>query len=357
MVKLYLISLVFSILLQVIISKGDIRSIGYVLPIIIPAFSVVFICFFNKKNIYCYINILSYAFWILTLYGISQKIFGDYNVVIPGLTANYSEALQPNFLAGKHNMVWALNYLKLTSTYQNGNLFGVNYIIISWLYIVIRYKKQKSTTGYILLSALIAVMTASASVVIGYFFSLFLFMFSSRNKGFNLYKIVALFFTLFVAIGVGVFLIEYHGDSIYKFILARFLNRDYSQAGGRTLGLIYYINVIDKNPLYLLSGGLFIPDVHSTIYEMTLPSFLQFFGIIPTILIVFIMYKYMLSIKGFIFKIPFLGYLIASISDGGFWLPPTAILLFLSLSFAIKWSNYILADYPLEKLSLRKDSL
>ncbi len=80
-------------------------------------------------------NIMLASFFILTIYSYIQKIFGEYNTIIPGITFNFADGInihsaQDLRILGKYNFNPNLNYFKLFSTYQNGNLFGVNYIMI-----------------------------------------------------------------------------------------------------------------------------------------------------------------------------------------------------------------------------------
>jgi hypothetical protein len=62
-------------------------------------------------------------------YALAQKALGDYAVVVPGVTANWDDAQVPDFLAAKHNMIFA-DTMKLTSTYQNGNLLALNLLLL-----------------------------------------------------------------------------------------------------------------------------------------------------------------------------------------------------------------------------------
>lgn len=78
---------------------------------------------------------------LVLLYAILQKAFGDYNVVIPGLTANLDDASLPDFLSLKSNVIGMAGEVKLTSTYQNGNLLGVNLLIFIPLAIALSQRR------------------------------------------------------------------------------------------------------------------------------------------------------------------------------------------------------------------------
>lgn len=67
---------------------------------------------------------------VLLFYGIAQKALGEYAVLVPGVTANWHDARIPDFLADKSNLLHETGAIKLTSTYQNGNLLGVNLLLL-----------------------------------------------------------------------------------------------------------------------------------------------------------------------------------------------------------------------------------
>jgi len=65
---------------------------------------------------------------LVCLYGISQRIFGQARVMVPGVTISYADAFSPDPFALKSNLT-AVG-LKVMSTFQNGNLFG-NFLVLS----------------------------------------------------------------------------------------------------------------------------------------------------------------------------------------------------------------------------------
>lgn len=69
------------------------------------------------------LRIILVSLFIVCLYGLAQRIFGHYKVMIPGITISYSDAMIPNVFESKNNLT-AIG-LKVTSTFQNGNLYGV----------------------------------------------------------------------------------------------------------------------------------------------------------------------------------------------------------------------------------------
>ncbi|MGH9534125.1 MAG: hypothetical protein ACRD2E_04620 [Terriglobales bacterium] len=76
-------------------------------------------------------RVLAISIAIVLAYGMVQKAFGPYKVVIRGVTANWTEARGgSHFLAAKDNVISSTGSLKLTSTYSNGNLLGVNLLLL-----------------------------------------------------------------------------------------------------------------------------------------------------------------------------------------------------------------------------------
>ncbi len=68
------------------------------------------------------IRLVVVALLLVCLYGLAQKVFGHYRVMIPGVTISYADAQQADVFESKYNMTPI--GLKVTSTFQNGNLFG-----------------------------------------------------------------------------------------------------------------------------------------------------------------------------------------------------------------------------------------
>jgi len=68
---------------------------------------------------------------VVLLYGVLQRVFGENALVVPGLTANATDASDPEFLYMRFNTINPQTHLlKLTSTYQNGNILGVNLLLL-----------------------------------------------------------------------------------------------------------------------------------------------------------------------------------------------------------------------------------
>jgi len=315
-------------------SGCSLDSFPLVMSMIFPAF------FFLPKYLKIHDSsvekVLFLSFVIITLYGIAQKLLGDYTVVIPGITANYADAVQPQFLELKYNAIWALNYIKLSSTYQNGNLFGVNYILISWFAFFYLQKKNKTFTLYIAIAVYICVclLTASVTVYIGLTVSLLLYTILFLNQKLTIERILYISITLLFFSGL--FYLLFTSDLVRDLLQVRLLERNILAGGGRPEHFVDYIHWVadTDNAKAFLFGSLC--DLRTGgAYEMLLPAIFVNFGV--TVCIVsLVLTSHILKTIGLrdMRGIGLLAYFIAAISDGAFWLPPTPINLFILLGFA-----------------------
>lgn len=106
------------------------------------------------------------AFLIISVYALMQFFLGVENVMVPGLTYNWTDAQDLRVLFTKNNFYGP--YTKIFSTYQNGNIFGVNLLMIFPLVFEILYDRRKSL-GYLAMTIfiIVALLTASRAVWAG----------------------------------------------------------------------------------------------------------------------------------------------------------------------------------------------
>lgn len=88
----------------------------------VPAFFVIRSHIRTPAAFATVISLIGISLAVTCVYGVCQRIFGHYRVMIPGITIAYSDALSPDAFSLKNN-VTAVG-LKVVSTFQNGNLFG-----------------------------------------------------------------------------------------------------------------------------------------------------------------------------------------------------------------------------------------
>lgn len=293
-----------------------------------------FVCFYGTLKIRNYENWKSYLvviFYMLVAYAFIQKAFGDYNVVIPGITANLQDALTPNFLQDKNNMIWGIGYLKATSTYQNGNLFGVNLLLIGFT-VIANYQIQNKNFIFPLSCLVIAVLlTASASVYFGLLIALIYMLFCGGKR---LSLMVA-----FVVLAVIFVIIMATDNFVSQMIYERLINRDLTAAGGRSDKIIEYYNTIKEHPELFFYGMLFYKTEFSQIYEILPISVIQVFGFPLFLGITFFYYSKVALFFKTPYILPFISYFAASLSDGAYWLPPTATNMCIVLGLCTLWHN------------------
>ena len=110
-----------------------IPSLTFIIPLIIYPimFFVAVDMIDSKEKIDKILKIIIYGFFFLCFYAILQYIIGIDKCDIPGLTVNLSDYKEMGTLwfMKKANGTDQAN-AKIVSTYQNGNLFGINLIFI-----------------------------------------------------------------------------------------------------------------------------------------------------------------------------------------------------------------------------------
>ncbi|NLF46245.1 MAG: hypothetical protein GX581_09220 [Syntrophomonadaceae bacterium] len=113
------------------------------------------------------------AFTVVAVYAVLQFFLGIENIMIPGLTYNWTEAQDPRSFLLKNNYYG--QYTKIFSTYQNGNVFGVNLLLFFPLVFELLYDRSK-LKGYLAMVVFItiALLTASRAVWVGVVFYIFL---------------------------------------------------------------------------------------------------------------------------------------------------------------------------------------
>lgn len=282
-------------------------------------------------------TIILLSFLIVSLYGILQKILGDYTVVIPGVTANLAEAADDDFLSKKSNMIWGLNILKLTSTYQNGNVFGVNYLLISGISIAIL--KQLNLNKHLLIFALlifpVTLLTGSASAYFGLAVGIIYFSLFSDKNGPALKSILPIAIVTLIFIT----LISTTENPISEIFSDRILNRDIGDGGGRAEKILTYINTLEANPAAIFTGLIYNEKNPPQVYEVLPAAVLETLGIFGLIFFLYLIFILLRTIAPGPYRTGFYAYLFASFSDGAFWTPPTSVNLFLLMGIASTLSH------------------
>ena len=325
-----------------------IENIGYIIPLIIYPliFFVIYDIADNEEKLNKILKIIIIGFFFLTIYALLQFLFGIDRCTIPGLTVNYTDFKE----LGKHWYMTKANGLdlanaKIVSTYQNGNLFGVN--ILLFYPIVYYYLKKKNNTKLLIASLILFISTIFLSlsracwlgIVLFIFFGIFLK--KSKTKNNIIYKLLICFLCFFSLI------------IVFKYmpsVANRFLNTkvsDWVNMSGRTDGLKSVLTmVLDSGNIFAwVFGPNGIVEYRGIAYEMLpLSLFLQT-GIIGLIQLYYVFFKSTTSncknnVIDESIKISILIYLIVSLIEGGYWLPPTALNVFLLIGLKDKINDF-----------------
>ena len=154
-----------------------IPSMTYIIPLLIYPliFFVAVDIIDNKEKLDKVIKIIVYGFFFLCFYAILQYIVGIDKCDIPGLTVNLSDyrEMGPLWFMQKSNGTDKANS-KMVSTYQNGNLFGINLVFIYPLVYYYYSKKEKIKTFSLILFITCAFLTLSRTCWLGIVLFIFL---------------------------------------------------------------------------------------------------------------------------------------------------------------------------------------
>ncbi len=295
----------------------------------------VFLAKYYPDRLTLFKNVIVCSFFLVTVYGLIQKIFGDVRTIIPGITFNFAEAMEIPSWWSKSSYIHSLNYIKLTSTYQNGNLFGVNYLVLSWFAFYF-LKEKKDWIGRIVLIlslaafVIICLLTASRTVYAGLLFSGILFyilmfkkvLLDNKKQNEKKYFFIGLSIAaLILAISAFLFIppLNY---SISKIIFKTRLLED-----PRIKELTSYLKYIWDHKLLFqfLFGSIWNPLPAGGAYEVTLAAIFVKFGLIFTSVFITAIVYFMKKLKLTLYNIGLFSYIFASLFDGAFWLPPTPI--------------------------------
>lgn len=314
---------------------------GYITPLVIfPC--IYFACYDLVDSTDKYdrvLKILTYGFFIVSIYAFFQQIFGIAKIDIPGLTVNLTDyrTMGENWFLHKSNGI-DISSSKIVSTYQNGNLFGENMLIgfpIIYDYLITRRKKKLALISLITLTIII-MLTLSRTCYIGLIlFYLFRIILTKENS-----KSIIVKRLLILTISVlGVYLTIRYIPAVSN----RILNVDKStflNGSGRTSGGIEFLKSVfeDGNLITnLFIGAYGFIENKGLAYEMTQLSIFKLGGLIGLIIWCIPFYYYCKNKKKDnivenSFRISIICWFLFGIIEGGYWLPPTVLNLFMIMA-------------------------
>ncbi len=302
----------------------------------------------TSREIEIAVKILVVGFVLVTAYAVLQYILGVNAVAIPGITVNLTDyQTGAEWYLQKHNRVGSGS--KLFSTYQNGNLLGVNLLLIfPVVYEVVR--RQWKLPALVAFVA-VAMLTLSRSAWLGVAAYLaFRFVFTKSATAAAAAARIFAGIALIIA-GAALF-------GAFPQVTDRLFgsNVDYlTRLSGRTPRLTQLIESTITNPIAVFFGPQGISEYEGGAYEITYAAVYLAGGLIALALLVAILVRSIHSLLKSVDRVAIgvgfgiMVYAVASFIEGGFWLPPTP-----SLFWMILGLGFAAAAQPGATLSARR---
>lgn len=339
-----LIILMLYSFIKYLIIGGFVKNIGYIIPLVV--YPLMFIIAYDtidtKEKLKKVIKVICFGFFFICIYALLQYVFGIEKVCIPGLTVNLSDytTYGANWYLQKNNNNSSEIGTKIISTFQNGNLYGVNALLIYPIVYGYLKKENKSFLMYVSLALFVicVFLSLSRSCWLGIIlFMLFgIFLESEKNKN-SLYRKAIIILMCLVLVEVSF--------KYFPSIATRFSSMDKSSVmsmSGRTEGLTEVLNNFSQYKyifIWFIGSNGFIENV-GLAYEMTPLALLVQVGIIGIVLFYGILYQVWkrMNKKKWLqnaVKLSIFIWTIVGCIEGAFWLPPTALNIFLILALGL----------------------
>lgn len=327
--------------------------VGFFVPLVVYPFTFLVFNYFiiEMKQIDYLLRILFVGTVIVFVFGFLQAAFGIDKFSIPGLTVNYTDYISSdNWYAHKYNGVQeGVTYSKTVSTYQNGNLLGVNVLMFCpMIYESIRNKAVKNI--YLLVFVLFCILTGSKTCWVGIVLYLLIKGAAVINRKWvegrklELACLIIAFIPIIALIFLNMFpqIIERFQDS--------FTLKNIDDLSGRSESMNRLINYFTIKTEWLLIGPYGLTSYWGSSYEMAyfcilmiggVAGFIAFLGPIIYIISRYFIKQYKESnvIKGITHGV--IVYLIVAFVEGALWLPPTAVNLWMVLAIGYKMSRFM----------------
>ena len=353
---LYIVSCFFWVIrlgIAIVLSKGSLfnETLGYIVPLTIFPL-ILFITPLYITRIEQVNRLLRVIFWCLLalfIYTLLQFAFGIERTAIPGITVNYTDYAQSpsGWWTNKSNAVG--DSTKLVATYQNGNLLGVNLLLLFPAGLTVLKKPTVKLIYWAMLIGCV-LLSGSRTVYVGLAFmfvfygtkSFYTYFF--KNKSFKMRSFVFILTAVILcATGAVIFILQFDKVMIDR-VLSLFDFKTLQQSGGRTQGFIEYFSWLKEHPLAIIFGGYGLPH-EGFAYEITYLAVFLLGGIIGLILFIAFIFR---ALKQLFKSTPppyknlldglttgLIVYFVSALIDGGYWLPPTALNVWFIAGFAV----------------------
>lgn len=327
--------------------------VGFFVPLVVYPFTFLVFNFFitEQRQIDLILRMLMWGTIIVFIFGFLQAAFGIERFSIPGLTVNYTDYISStNWYAEKYNGVQdGVTYSKTVSTYQNGNLLGVNILLFCPM-IYESIKKKVWQRVYMLVFVLFCILTGSKTCWVGIFLYLFIKSVVIINRKWADGRKVQ-FACLIIAVTpviAAIFL------NMFPQILERFKDsftlKNINDLSGRSESMSQLIDYFVNKTEWILIGPYGLTSYWGSSYEMAYFCILMIGGIAGLVAflgpIIYILAKYIGKhikdskvLKGVCHGL--VVYIIIAFVEGALWLPPTAVNLWMVLALGYKMSLFM----------------
>lgn len=339
-----LIALTLYSFVKFLIIGGVVRNIGYIIPLVVYPlmFVIAYDTIDTKEKLQKVIKVICSGFFFICIYALLQYAFGIEKVCIPGLTVNLTDyrTYGASWYLQKNNNNNSGIGTKIISTFQNGNLFGVNVLLIYPIAYGYLKKENKIFLMYVSLALFIicVFLSLSRSCWLGIIlFMLFgIFLENEKNKN-SIYRKSIIILMCLILVGISF--------KYFPSIAARFSSMDKSSImsmSGRTEGLTEVLSNFLKYKyifIWFIGSNGFIENI-GLAYEMTPLAILVQVGIIGILLFYGMLYKTWKKMSKKMWlqnavKLSIFVWTIVGCIEGAFWLPPTALNIFLILALGL----------------------
>ena len=327
--------------------------VGFFVPLVVYPFTFIVFNYFitGMEQINFILRMLLVGTIIVFVFGFLQAAFGIEKFSIPGLTVNYTDYISStNWYAEKYNGVQeGIAYSKTVSTYQNGNLLGVNVL----LFCPMIYESIKNKTGrhiYMLVFVLFCILTGSKTCWVGIVLYLFIKGAVILNRKWAESRKVQFACLIIAVIPVIAAIFLNMFPQIVERFQESFTLKNINDLSGRSESMNRLINYFINKTEWLLVGPYGLTSYWGSSYEMAYFCILMLGGLAGLIAffgpIVYIIVRYFIRhtkeskvLKGITHGV--IVYLIVAFVEGALWLPPTAINLWLVMAMGYKMSRFM----------------
>ena len=299
-------------------------------------------------------SIIDKCLVIVFAYAIIQFVFGIGNTDIPGITVNYSDYIKnpTAWWMYKNNGVIE-DSTKMFSTYQNGNIFGLVVLLLFPLCFNNPNRKPQNRIVLLVIFIFICLLSGSRTTVLGcaVYIMILLWNYLKRTKINQKTFMYILLLTVPCIIFLAYFLYKNINSFFVRRALTIFDRNTLINGAGRTGSMLKYFNWLfrNTNPAPFVLGGYGFKHDGGA-YEMTYVAIFVIGGLIGLILFLIPIFYSVKKSKIYLnhhndwmvngAREGILVYSIAAFVEGAYFLPPTALNVWIVIALIDILTNY-----------------